>query len=77
LDKGAQAKKVAGGLGSQQAGGADFSADGRWIAYRPNDPKPHIQLQPFPLTGVQYDIRQGGSLPVWESNERLEGYPFP
>jgi serine/threonine protein kinase len=69
----AQPKMVAGGLVSQQAGGADFSPDGRWIAYRSNEGRPHIQLQPFPTTGAKYDTAQkdGGSYPVWASKERL------
>jgi dipeptidyl aminopeptidase/acylaminoacyl peptidase len=65
-DQGAEPKMIAGGRATQQAGGADFSPDGHWIAYRSNDPAPHIQLQPFPTTGALYDIAgQGASYPVW------------
>jgi serine/threonine-protein kinase len=70
-EKGAEPKMIAGGGANQQAGGAHFSADGRWIAYRSNAPTPHIQLQPFPVTGAVYDIRQSGSYPVWASRDRL------
>lgn len=58
---------VAGGKSSHQAGGADFSPDGNWIAYRSNEGRPHIQLQPFPTTGAFYDTAQdeGGSYPMW------------
>jgi Tol biopolymer transport system component len=72
LDNERALKMVAGGTGTNQAGGLDFSSDGRWIAYRTNKTNPnHIQLQPFPTTGVEYDTASaGGSYPVFSRNGR-------
>jgi serine/threonine-protein kinase len=61
---------IAGGLGNEQAGGADFSPDGHWIAYRSNTTTPpHLELQPFPLTGARWDTASaGGSYPMWSKD---------
>jgi Tol biopolymer transport system component len=63
---------IAGGVGNGQAGGADFSPDGHWIAYRSNTTAPpHIQLQPFPITGARWDTAsEGGSYPMWSKDGR-------
>ena len=67
LDGDRALKLIAGGNATNQAGGLDFSPDGRWIAYRTNETNPpHIQLQPFPTTGVHYDTASaGGSYPMF------------
>jgi Tol biopolymer transport system component len=63
---------IAGGIGNDQAGGADFSPDGHWIAYRSNTTSPpHIQLQPFPTNGTRWDTAsEGGSYPMWSRDGR-------
>jgi serine/threonine-protein kinase len=54
--------------------GSSFSPDGKWIAYASNaDPNPKnpatrfaIYVQPYPPTGVKYEITQtGGAWPIW------------
>jgi len=67
---GAKPQFVAGGTGTEQAGGLDFSPDGHWIAYRTNvTSPPHIQIQPFPTTGVRWDTAsEGGSYPMWSKD---------
>ena len=68
LDDGAEPQFVAGDIppNESQAGGAEFSPDGRWLAYRSNEGGAHIQLQPFPMTGAVYDIAgPGGAYPMW------------
>lgn len=66
LNDGAEPERIAGGPHSEQAGGADFSPDGRWIAYRSNDGGAHVQIQPFPPTGAIYNTAlAGGSYPMW------------
>jgi serine/threonine-protein kinase len=67
---GSKPKFVAGGMDKEQAGGADFSPDGNWIAYRTNVTEPnHIQIQPFPTTGTLWDTAYaGGSYPMWSKD---------
>lgn len=49
--------------------GSVFSPDGKWIAYASNEgPQAQfgIYVQPYPATGVKYQIsRSGGAWPVW------------
>jgi len=45
------------------SGGAEFSVDGNWIAYRLNN---QVVVERFPRTGALYQVTQdGGSYPVW------------
>lgn len=67
-----------------QAGGASFSPNGQWIAYRSTDPEVgqtnQIHVQPFPKTGAVYAVTdEGGSYPIWTSdgNEMLYRRPTP
>ncbi len=53
--------------GARQHGSA-LSPDGRWIAYGSTEdlPAEQIFVQPFPLTGVEYQVTQEtGAFPVW------------
>ncbi len=59
--------------------GSAFSPDGKWIAYssnagpEANSPATNfaIYLQPYPPTGVKYQISQsGGAWPIWGPNGR-------
>jgi eukaryotic-like serine/threonine-protein kinase len=47
--------------------GSVFSPDGRWLAYSRTDFQPfRVQVQPFPPTGVEFDVLQDGETwPVW------------
>jgi WD40-like Beta Propeller Repeat len=54
--------------------GAEFSPDGKWVAYASNagpdanSPATRfaIYIQPYPATGVKYEISQtGGAWPIW------------
>jgi Protein kinase domain/WD40-like Beta Propeller Repeat len=51
--------------------GANFSPDGKWIAYASNNAHEANQIfgiyvQPYPPTGTRYEIsRNGGAWPVW------------
>jgi hypothetical protein len=47
--------------------GSVFSPDGKWIAYASNAENQFgIYVQPYPPTGVKYQIsRTGGAWPVW------------
>jgi serine/threonine-protein kinase len=54
-----------GGVQSSFVPDAVFSPDGQWVAYRSAGPGPSaVYLQPFPSTGVKYEITTGAS-PVW------------
>ena len=65
-------KEIAGGSIGEQCGGADFSSDGRWIAYRSNSGGTHIEMQPFPTTGSKYPMpSKKASYPLCVSNEKL------
>jgi serine/threonine-protein kinase len=50
--------------------GSVFSPDGKWIAYASNAENQFgIYVQPYPPTGVKYQIsRSGGAWPVWSPN---------
>ncbi len=50
----------------------EFSADGRWIAYRSNESgRSEIYVQPFPGTGAKHLIsRDGGMHPQWREDGR-------
>jgi dipeptidyl aminopeptidase/acylaminoacyl peptidase len=59
--------------------GSNFSPDGKWIAYASNasptangEPTSFaIYVQPYPPTGVKYEISQtGGAWPIWSSMGR-------
>lgn len=59
--------------------GSTFSPDGKWIAYASNaDPNPNnpatnfaIYVQPYPPTGVKYQISQtAGTWPIWTAGGR-------
>jgi serine/threonine protein kinase len=47
--------------------GAQFSPDGRWIAYSLDDAltDPDVFVEPFPPTGARWRITQGGGRGVW------------
>src|SRR5262249_11565096 len=48
-----------------------FSPDGRWIAYRENQPTPEIYVRPFSATGGKWQISTGGGLyEIWSKNGR-------
>jgi Tol biopolymer transport system component len=58
--------------------GSQFSPDGKWLAYASNaspqggEPTAFaIYLQPYPATGVKYQISQtGGAWPIWSPEGR-------
>jgi hypothetical protein len=63
-----------GGVESGLPAASEFSPDGRWIAYQTGEPHPPdplanatVFVQPFPATGVQYQIPGGGVRfrPIW------------
>jgi hypothetical protein len=64
------------GIVSQFKAGAEFSPDGKWLAYSSVAPKqtqaiPYIE--PYPATGAKYQIsteREGGSNPMWSRDGR-------
>jgi hypothetical protein len=78
IGKGGMGEPEIGNLG---AGGADFSPDGRWLAYRSNLGGLHIQLQPFPPTEAVDDtaLEESGSHPMWsrDGNELFYRRPRP
>jgi Tol biopolymer transport system component len=55
-----------------QEGGAQFSPDGRWIAYVSNEAgNPNVYVRPFPGPGEKMQISsEGGGGPVWSRNSR-------
>jgi Tol biopolymer transport system component len=55
-----------------QEGGAQFSPDGRWLAYASNESgRPEIYVQPYPGPGGKTQIStDGGTEPVWNRNGR-------
>ena len=46
---------------------AQFSPDGRWIAYQSTESGPQqVYVQPFPATGAKWQIsKSGGTVPKW------------
>ncbi len=67
---------------SPQAGGAAFSPDGEWLAYRSTDsalgPTNQVHVQPFPKTGEIHAVTdQGGSYPAWSSDGSMLFYRRP
>jgi Tol biopolymer transport system component len=58
------------GLEGQQVVSAQFSPDGRWIAYHTTQPGPRAArlamfVQPYPSTGAVYPVAASGSQPLW------------
>jgi Tol biopolymer transport system component len=53
-------------------GGAQFSPDGRWIAYVSNESgRTEVYVQPYPGPGGKWQISaEGGSEPIWNRNGR-------
>ena len=53
-------------------GGAQFSPDGRWIAYHSYESgRPQIYVQPFPASGGKYQVsNNGGVQPLWRGDGR-------
>jgi dipeptidyl aminopeptidase/acylaminoacyl peptidase len=53
-------------------GGAQFSPDGRWIAYVSNESgRAEVYVQPYPGPGGKWQIStEGGSEPMWNLNGR-------
>jgi len=46
--------------------GSAFSPDGKWIAYATSSENFKIYVQPFPATGVKYEVATGGATwPLW------------
>lgn len=64
------------GIVSQFKAGAEFSPDGKWLAYSsvaPNQTQPIPYIEPYPATGAKYQIsteREGGSNPMWSRDGR-------
>jgi Tol biopolymer transport system component len=65
--------------------GSSFSPDGKWIAYASNAAPDStgaptffsIYMQPYPATGVKYQISQGsGAWPLWTAGGRELLYRF-
>jgi Tol biopolymer transport system component len=82
LDSGDRKPQLFYDLPNSNEFGSQFSPDGKWIAYASNavadqqaDPSAltgfAIYVQPYPPTGVKYQITQtGGAWPIWSSNGR-------
>ena len=53
-------------------GQAQFSGDGRWIAYTSDETgTPEVFVQPFPTTGAKWQVSTGGaSDPRWRRDSR-------
>lgn len=63
-----------GGVQSNAPTNAVFSPDGRWVAYQSGSATPNaaqVYVQPFPSTGVKYQITtEGGRMPLWSPDGR-------
>jgi hypothetical protein len=53
-------------------GGAQFSPDGRWLAYVSDESgRPEIYVQPYPGPGGKWQVSpEGGTEPAWNRNGR-------
>jgi hypothetical protein len=53
-------------------GSAQFSPDGRWLAYVSNESgRPEIYVQPYPRSGGKWQMStEGGTEPMWNPNGR-------
>jgi serine/threonine-protein kinase len=63
--------------GTQRQHGSVFSPDGRWLAYGSNEASPddQIYVEPFPPTGVKYQVTQAsGAFPVWSPDGKALVY---
>ena len=79
LDAGERKPEVFYDLPNSNEFGAEFSPNGKWVAYASNagpdanSPATRfaIYLQPYPPTGVKYEISQsGGAWPIWAPGGR-------
>jgi Tol biopolymer transport system component len=65
--------------GTRSAVASAFSPDGRWVAYGSNELGPQwaVFVQPFPVTGVKYQLTtQSSSTPVWSTDGKQLYFAF-
>ena len=63
------------GISSLFKAGAEFSPDGKWLAYSSAGPQSNgiPYIEPYPATGAKYQIsteREGGHNPMWSCDGR-------
>jgi Tol biopolymer transport system component len=65
-------------VGERSLGSSEFSPDGRWVAYGSNEIKTYnIFVQPFPATGVKYQLTTDAtSTPVWSRDGKQLYYAY-